>query len=100
MRRCLLDCVRHAEQEIAPLVMEPDQVSRADEMDRGSGSSVRYTTVYPAPDGDLVLVGSAADAGFDTVPEVTHTEYYPASRRLIVYADEDILLDTEIPGSD
>ncbi|MGW5557622.1 hypothetical protein ACWER9_10415 [Micromonospora sp. NPDC003944] len=96
MRTCLLDCVRHEEQDVVPLVMEPDQVSRADEMDRGSGSNVWYTTVYPAHDGDLVLVGSAADAGLDTVPGVTHTEYYPASRRLIVYADEDILLDTEM----
>lgn len=100
MRTCLLDCVRDAEQKVAPLVREPDQVSRTDEMYRGSGSNVRYTTVYPAHDGDLVLVGSAADAGFDAVPGVTHTEYYPASRRLIVYADEDILLDTEIPGTD
>ncbi|MGC3862350.1 hypothetical protein ACPSM1_19430 [Micromonospora chersina] len=99
MRTCLLDCVRHAEQKVAPLVTKPEQVSRTDEMYRGSGSNVRYTTVYPAHDGDLVLVGSGADAGFDAVPGVTHTEYYPASRRLIVYADEDILLDTEIPGT-
>jgi hypothetical protein len=100
MRTCLLDCVRHLEQQVVARVMEPDQVSRADEMDRGSGNNVRYTTVYPAHDGDLALVGSAADAGLDTVPGVTHTEYYPASRRLIVYADEDILLDTEIPGTE
>ena len=100
MRTSLLDSVRHLEQEVAPLVMEPDQLSQADEMNRGSGSNVRYTTAYPAHDGDLVLVGSAADAGLDMVPGVTHTEYYPASRRLIVYADKDILLDAEIPGTD
>lgn len=99
MRTCLLGTVRHAEQTVAPL-LEAGQLSQADEMDRGRGSDVRYTTVYPAHDGDLVLVDSAADAGFDTVPGVTHTEYYPASRRLIVYADEDILLDTEILGTE
>ena len=63
-------------------------------------AATRGTPLYPAHDGDLVLVSNAADAGFDTVPGVTHIEYCPASRWLIVYADEDILLDTEIPGTD
>ncbi|WP_412538510.1 hypothetical protein R8Z50_21965 [Longispora sp. K20-0274] len=97
MRTCLLDRVRQAEQETTPLLAEPDQFSQADERDRGRGSDVRYTTVYPAPDGNLALVSNAADSGLDTVPGVTHTEYFPASRRLIVYADDDVLLDTEIP---
>jgi len=99
MRTCLLDCVRHAEQEVVPLVRESDQVSRAGEIDRGSGSNVRYATAYPAHGGELAVVSSAADVGLDTLPEVTHVEYYPGTRRLIVYAGEDILLDTETPGT-
>ncbi|GAA1589764.1 hypothetical protein [Actinoplanes couchii] len=100
MRSCLIDCVRRAERDVVPLVMDTAQISRVNELDRGSGSSVRYATVYPSNDGDLAIVGSAVDAGLDMFPEVTHTEYFPSSRRLIVYADEDILLDTEVPVAD
>lgn len=96
MRTCLLICARHNEQMAVPLLMEEEPVAGAGEMDRGSGSDVRYTTVYPSHDGDLVLVGSAADAGLDVFPDVTRTEYHLASRRLIIYAEEDILLDTEM----
>ena len=50
MRACRLDCLRYVERELAPLVTEPDQVGRSDQVSRASGTDVRYTTVYPVPD--------------------------------------------------
>ncbi|MGH2892601.1 MAG: hypothetical protein ACRDPM_04935 [Solirubrobacteraceae bacterium] len=100
MRACLLGNLRYVERELAPLVMEPDQVGRSDQVGRGSGTDVRYTTVYPVPDGELVLVWSAADAGLGAVPGATHAEYYPATGRLIVYGEDGDLLDTELPITD
>src|SRR5690606_12253949 len=100
MRACLLGVLRYAERELAPLVMDPHRAEPSDQAGRGSGTDVRYTTVYPAPDGEVVLVWSAADAGLGGVPGATHAEYYPATRRLIVYGEDGDLLDTEVPITD
>jgi hypothetical protein len=100
MRDCFLDVLRSAELELAPLVMDPHQAEQSDQVGRGSGTDVRYTTVYPAPDGEVVLVWSAVDGSLGAVPGVTHAEYYPATRRLIVYGEDGDLLDTELPITD
>jgi hypothetical protein len=100
MRDCLLDVLRYSKRELAPLVMDRHQAERSDEVGRGVGTDVRYSTVYPASDGEVVLVWSAADAGLAAVPEATHAECYPATQRLIVFAEDGVLLDTELPVTD
>jgi hypothetical protein len=98
MRACLLGCLRQVDRELAPLVMEPDQSGRAELVGPGSGTDVRYTTAYPAADGELAFVSSAAEVGLGAVPGVTHAEYYPATGRLIVYDKDGAMLDQEFPS--
>jgi hypothetical protein len=87
MRNCLLACLRDAARDLAGFVVEPVQAGPSSEVNRGIGTDVRYSTVYPSPDGELVLVLSAADADFDAVSGVTHVAFYPATGRLIVYGE-------------
>ncbi|MEU7890709.1 hypothetical protein AB0B54_34840 [Microbispora bryophytorum] len=97
MQACLLDSLRQVDRKLAALVMEPDRSGWPELLEPGSGTDVRYTTAYPAADGELAFVSSATEVGLGAVPDVTHVEYYPATGRLIVYDEDGALLDKEFP---
>lgn len=98
MQACLLGGLRQVNRELAVFVMDPHRSGRSELVAPGSGTDVRYTTAYPAADGELAFVSSATEVGLGTVPGVTHAEYYPATGRLIVYDEDGALLDKEFPS--
>ncbi|RAO30003.1 hypothetical protein PSN13_05202 [Micromonospora saelicesensis] len=98
---CLRETLRQSDRDLAPLVREGNPSGRSGESDlagRGFGSDVRYTTAYPAPDGELAFVSSATEVGLGAVPGVTHVEFYPTTGRLIVHGEDGVLLDKEFPA--
>lgn len=101
MRASLLDCLRDTKEKFGTRVMDLDQLEPALQDERGGGSDARYTTAYPDPGGGIVLARSAADAGFDAIPGVTHADFFPATQRLIVYNENGghIDIDTGLDAS-
>lgn len=95
MRDCLLNCLRDDKKKFSTQLADVERLKLARQDERGSGSEARYTTAYPNPGGGIALVRSAADAGLDGLPGVTHADFYPTSQRLVVHNGDGEFLDID-----
>jgi len=93
MLDCLLEQLHQARDDDARFAAEP-QADR-DAADRGVGEDVRYSTVYPGSGGRLVRMMSAADAGLDPHPLISHVEVDLSTRGVRVFLRNGDVIDAD-----